>query len=40
MKRFNSKQVQKYFKLKDSCVELPTHAVFGGGQFSAYFTRI
>ena len=31
MKRFQAEQTQKTFKSKDSCVEISTYVVLGGG---------
>ena len=31
MKRFQTKQTQKTFKSKASCVDMSTHVVLGGG---------
>lgn len=40
MKRFKVEQAQKSCKFADNCVDLPTHAVVGGGQFRACPTRV
>ena len=40
MKRFQAEQTQKTFKSKDSCVEISTYVVLGGGQFRACSTRL
>ena len=33
MNRLNAKQAHKSYKFHKACVEAPTHAVLGGGQF-------